>query len=78
MQKRRLTWEQSIATLHGLFNKKRYIRIKGCPASVAQHINYLSCMAKIPNINFDPRLVFGVNATYYRMRASRFVKHLAG
>ncbi|MBC8439085.1 MAG: DUF362 domain-containing protein [Deltaproteobacteria bacterium] len=64
------------ATLHGLFNKKRYIHMKGCPTSVAQHVNYLSSMAKIPNINFDSRLVFGVNTSYYRMRFNRFFNHL--
>lgn len=64
------------ATVHALFNKKRYIHIKGCPISVAQNVNYLSSMAKIPNINFDPRLVFGVNAAYYAMRFNRFFNHL--
>lgn len=64
------------ATLHGLFNKKRYIHMKGCPTSVAQHVNYLSSMAKIPNINFDSRLVFGVNTSYYRMRFNRLFNHL--
>jgi uncharacterized protein (DUF362 family) len=56
------------ASLHTLFNKKRYIHLKGCPTSVAQHVNYLSSIAKIPNVNFDPRLVFGVNAAYYKMQ----------
>jgi len=64
------------ATLHGMLNRKRYIRIKGCPTSVAQNVNYLSSMAKIPNINFDPRLVFGVNAGYYQMRFKRFVNQI--
>ena len=61
------------ATLHGLFNQKRYIHMKGCPTSVAHNINYLSSMAKVPNINLDPRFAFGVNASYYRMRFNRFL-----
>jgi len=64
------------ATLHALFNKKRYIHMTGCPISVAQNVNYLSSMAKIPNLNFDSRLVFGVNAGYYKMRFNRFFNHL--
>lgn len=64
------------ATLHALFNKKRYIHMKGCPTSVAQHVNYLSSTAKIPNLNFDRRLVFGVNTGYYQMRFNRFLNHL--
>jgi uncharacterized protein (DUF362 family) len=66
------------ASLHTLFNKKRYIHMKGCPTSVAQNVNYLSSMAKIPNVNFDFRLVFGVNAGYYKMRFKRFFNHLLG
>ncbi|MFH1156041.1 MAG: DUF362 domain-containing protein [Pseudomonadota bacterium] len=66
------------ATAHGLFNRKRYIHMKGCPTSVAQNVNYISSMAKIPNINFDPRLMFDVNSSYYQMRVKRFFNHLMG
>ena len=66
------------AIVHAFFNKKRYLHMKGCPTSVAQNVNYLSSMAKIPNVNFDYRLVFGVNAGYYKMRFKRFFNHLLG
>jgi len=66
------------ASVHAFFNKKRYLHMKGCPTSVAQNVNYLSSMAKIPNVNFDYRLVFGVNAGYYKMRFKRFFNHLLG
>jgi hypothetical protein len=54
---------------HTLRNKSsRYIHVKGCPTSVAQHVNYLAAMAKINNPNFDPRLIVQVNTSYYQMQ----------
>jgi len=64
------------ATLHTFFNRKRYIHMKGCPTSVAQHVNYVSSMAKIPNLNFDTRLVFSLNFNYYQMLFKRLINHL--
>ena len=51
----------------------RYLHAQGCPASVAAHVNYLSALGKIKNINFDPRNVVPVNVAYWQMRAHRFV-----
>ena len=57
-------------------NSSRYIHVKGCPVSVAQHVNYLAAMAKIKNPNFDPRLVFQVNTSYFQMQFNRIVNRL--
>ena len=67
-----------IATLfHTLRNKSsRYFHVKGCPASVAQHVNYLAAMGKIKNPNFDPRLVFQVISSYYQMQFKRIANRL--
>jgi uncharacterized protein (DUF362 family) len=63
---------------HTLKNKSsRYIHAKGCPLSVAQHVNYLSSMAKIKNPNFDPKLFVQANLTYYQMRFHRFMARFA-
>jgi uncharacterized protein (DUF362 family) len=67
------------AQFHSLVNKSsRYIHVKGCPLSVAQHVNYLSSMAKIKNPNFDPKLFVQANITYYQMRFHRFIARFAG
>lgn len=67
------------AQFHSLVNKSsRYIHAKGCPLSVAQHVNYLSSMAKIKNPNFDPKLFVQANITYYQMRFHRLIARFAG
>jgi uncharacterized protein (DUF362 family) len=53
--------------------KSRYVHAWGCPVSVAAHINYLSFLAGIPNINFDKRNLLPVNLAYMKMRANRFI-----
>jgi uncharacterized protein (DUF362 family) len=58
---------------HTLWKKSsRYIHAKGCPLSVAQHVNYLSALANIKNPNFDSRLFVPVNIAYWQMRFYRF------
>jgi len=67
------------AQFHSLVKKSsRYIHAKGCPLSVAQHVNYLSSTAKIKNPNFDPKLFVQANMTYYQMRFHRFMARFAG
>lgn len=68
---------KTIKTLLATFFRKnrRYVHAKGCPVSVGDHVHYLSVMGKIKNINFDPRLVFSVNLSYWIMRLKRFVNH---
>lgn len=66
------------AQTHAFMNRSsRFIHIKECPLSVAQHVNYLAALGKISNPNFDPRLSIQANLSYYQMRfhrlASRFV-----
>jgi uncharacterized protein (DUF362 family) len=51
----------------------RYIHVKGCPLSVAQHVNYLSALANIKNPNFDSRFFVPVNIAYWQMRFFRFL-----
>lgn len=64
-------------TLHTLVNgKKRFIHARGCPISVAGHVNYLSAMAKLPNLNFDKRLMVPVNIGYWQMQFNKLMNHL--
>ncbi len=64
---------------HAFLNKNsRYIHIRGCPLSVAQHVNYLSSLGKIGNPNFDHRLFTQANISYYQMRFHRFAARFTG
>jgi len=65
------------AQFHALRNKSsRYIHVKGCPTSVAQHVNYIAAMAKVKNPNFDPSLVVQANISYYQMQFKRIINQL--
>ncbi len=62
------------AIAHALWKRKaRYIHARGCPLSVAQHVNYLSALAKIKNPHFDPRVLIPINIAYWQMRFFRFL-----
>ena len=54
----------------------RYIHARGCPVSVAEHLNYLSSMGGIANPNLDPKLVLPLNIAYWRMRIGRLLNRL--
>jgi uncharacterized protein (DUF362 family) len=56
-----------------LHRKSRYIHARGCTVSVGDHVHYLSVLGKIPNTNFDRRVVFHINIGYYQMRVMRFI-----
>ncbi|MDP2862459.1 MAG: hypothetical protein Q8N95_06670 [Desulfobacterales bacterium] len=56
----------------------RYLHVKGCPISVADHVHYLSAAAKIKNVNFDHRYLIPVNIAYWQMRANRFLNRFFG
>jgi len=56
----------------------RYVYAKGCPVSVADHVNYLSSLGKIKNPNFDPRLAVGASLGYWQMRFHRLVNRFLG
>lgn len=55
-----------------------YVRAKGCTVSVAEHVNYLSYLGKIKNVNFDPRMIIPYNIAYWRMRLGRLLGRLFG
>ena len=56
----------------------RYLHVKGCPLSVAEHVNFLSALAGIKNPHFDLRLSIGLTMTYLQMRFKRFFNRLLG
>jgi len=58
--------------------KSRYIHVRGCPVSVADHIHYLSLLGKIKNANFLPYLVVPINVAYLKMRLSRAFHRIFG
>ena len=58
--------------------ESKYLHVRGCPISVAEHVNYLASIGKIPNPNFDRRLVVAVNVAYWQMRVNRFKNRLVG
>jgi uncharacterized protein (DUF362 family) len=67
------------AQTHALRNRSsRFIHLKGCPLSVAQHVNYLASLGKINNPNFDPRLAVQANISYYQMRFHRLASRFLG
>ena len=62
------------AIVHSLLKKpSRFMHARGCPLSVAQHVNYLSALAKIKNPNLHPSLLVPVNLAYWQMRFFRFL-----
>jgi uncharacterized protein (DUF362 family) len=70
-----------IKTLSALKNvflnrNKNYLRAYGCPVSVGDHVHYISSLGNIRNMNFNPKLVFGVNRAYLMMRINRFLNRL--
>jgi len=56
----------------------RYVRMKGCTLSVAEHVNYLSSLGKVKNPNLDPRLSISATWAYWQMRAGRAMNRLFG
>jgi len=67
------------AIAHTFFKKpSRFMHARGCPLSVAQHVNYLAALAKIKNPNFHPSLVVAVNLAYWQMRFFRFLNRFIG
>lgn len=67
--------KRTFVTLKNVFrnHNKRFLRAYGCPVSVGDHVHYLSALGDIPNMNFRPDLVFGVNLAYLKMRIKRFL-----
>ena len=69
---------KTISALVHAFKKRssRYIHARGCPVSVAQHVNYVAAAANIKNPIFDRRLLLPVILTYMQMRFFRFLNRL--
>jgi hypothetical protein len=62
---------------HCLRNRSSaYIHAKGCPVSVAEHVNYLSFMGRMGNPNFDRRMILSVNLAYWQMRVHRLLNRI--
>jgi hypothetical protein len=59
-----------------LNRRKKYLRAYGCPVSVGDHVHYISSLGGIRNMNFHPKLVFGVNLAYLQMRINRFLNSI--
>jgi uncharacterized protein (DUF362 family) len=65
--------------IHCWKNKSsRYIHARGCPVSVGAHVNYLSSLGNIGNVNFDRRNLVPINVAYWQMRANRLFNRLFG
>jgi uncharacterized protein (DUF362 family) len=67
--------KRTFLTLKNVFlnRRKRYLRAYGCPVSVGDHVHFISSRGGIRNMNFHPKLVFGVNLAYLKMRINRFL-----
>jgi hypothetical protein len=55
------------------YRKKRYLRARGCPVSVSDHIHYLSALGGFKNINFDKQFFLPIALAYLQMRLHRFL-----
>jgi uncharacterized protein (DUF362 family) len=66
---------KTISTIVHAFLKRsyRHIHMRGCPVSVAQHVNYVAFLSKIKNPLFYGRLLFPVVKAYFLMRFFRFM-----
>lgn len=62
---------KTMKTLRRCFRERnsKYVHAKGCTVSVGNHVPYLSSIAKIPNVIFDPKLAMPLNVGYLKMRA---------
>jgi len=57
--------------------KSRYLHLKGCPVSVADHVHYVSGLGKLGNPNFDSRLILDANIAYWQMQWGRFMNRFS-
>jgi uncharacterized protein (DUF362 family) len=58
--------------------KKPFLRAVGCPVPVGDHVHYLSFLGRIPNPNFDRRILFEINIAYLKMRFMRLWHRIFG
>jgi hypothetical protein len=59
-----------------LSSRSRWIRIKGCPVSVAEHVHYFSTLGRIANPLFDAKLLMPVTIDYAKMHVGRLAGRL--
>jgi hypothetical protein len=66
---------KTLKTLMAAYRRRnsRYVRAKGCTLSVGDHVHYLSVLGRIKNVNFDPGIIFSLNAMYWVMRVNRLL-----
>lgn len=57
------------------FTRAKHVHVKGCPLSVARLISYFCTLYGVPDCNFDKRLLYGLNITYWQMRVVRFFRN---
>ncbi len=64
---------KNMATIWDCFDnrKSRYVHARGCTVSVPEFVHYLAYLGKVPNPNFDPRIVVDANLGYWGMRLHR-------
>ena len=69
---------KTLKTLWHCFRNRnrKYVHAKGCPVSVGDHVHYLSSLGKIPNVNFEPKIVVPLNLAYWKMRTHRTINRL--
>ena len=67
--------KRNLITLNNVIRnkKKKYISALGCPVSVSDHVHYISGLGGIQNLNFHPKVIFGINLAYIKMRINRFL-----
>jgi uncharacterized protein (DUF362 family) len=65
------------AIAHAALNSRsRWIRIKGCPVSVAEHVHYFSSFGRVANPQFDPKLFVPVTIDYAKMHIGRLYNRI--
>jgi uncharacterized protein (DUF362 family) len=71
--------KKNVQTLWRCFRNrdKGFVRIPGCPISVADHVHYLSYFGGFQNINFRPDLMVSVNFSYLKMRLMKFLNYFS-
>lgn len=70
------TFATLLKSLKGRYS--RFLHAKGCTLSVAEHVHFISSIAKIKNPVFDSRMLIRLNITYWQMRMKRFFNRMIG
>ena len=70
-----------VKTAHTLWDcmrnrSSKYVHVRDCPVSVADHVNYTSFLGRFRNPNFMPEIFFPVMIAYVQMRFHRAMNEL--